>query len=64
MDKSPVIINQYPFPNQMATEEEKGTEKYGLNVGKAIEGEWFKRRNNSCRFYDQRGEFNRLRLYA
>jgi hypothetical protein len=64
MDKSPVIINQYPFPNQMASEEEKSTEKYGLNVGKAIEGEWFKRRNNSCRFYDQRGEFNRLRLYA
>ncbi len=48
----------------MVSDEEKQTVKYGLSVGKAIEGEWFKRKNNTCRFYDQWGEFHRLRLYA
>jgi hypothetical protein len=48
----------------MVTDEEKQTFEYGLKVGKAIEGEWFKRKNNTCRFYDQWGEYHRLRLYA
>ena len=64
MEKPSVIINQLPFPNQMASDEEKSSEKYGLSVAKAIEGEWFKRKGNSCRFYDQWGEYHRLRLYA
>jgi hypothetical protein len=48
----------------MATDEEKSTMEYGLRVAKAVEGEWFKRKANTCRFYDQWGEFHRLRLYA
>jgi len=64
MEKPSVIINQLPFPNQMASDEEKSSEKYGLSVAKAIEGEWFKRKGSSCRFYDQWGEYHRLRLYA
>jgi hypothetical protein len=64
MEKLSVVIYQSPFPNQMATDEEKATSEYGLRVGKAIEGEWFKRKANTCRFYDQWGEFHRLRLYA
>ena len=47
MEKPSVIINQLPFPNQMASDEEKSSEKYGLSVAKAIEGEWFKRKGNS-----------------
>jgi hypothetical protein len=48
----------------MASDEEKATIEYGLRVAKSIEGEWFKRKANTCRFYDQWGEFHRLRLYA
>jgi len=64
MDRSSVAIYQSPFPNQMASDEEKSSEKYGLKVAKSIEGEWFKRKGNTCRFYDQWGEYHRLRLYA
>lgn len=64
MEKLSVVIYQSPFPNQMATDEEKATMEYGLRVAKAVEGEWFKRKANTCRFYDQWGEFHRLRLYA
>jgi hypothetical protein len=64
MEKFSVVINQSPFPNQMATDEERATPEYGLKVGKAIEGEWFRKKANTCRFYDQWGEFHRLRLYA
>jgi len=38
--------------------------EYGLKVGQSIQYEWFKRSSNSCRFYDQWIEYNRLRLYA
>ncbi len=64
MEKLSVAIYQSPFPNQMASDEEKSTVEYGLKVAKSIEGEWFKRKANTCRFYDQWGEFHRLRLYA
>lgn len=65
MDKKPsVIIYPGQFPNALVSDEEKQTIEYGLRVGKAIEGEWFKRKNNTCRFYDQWGEYHRLRLYA
>jgi len=64
MEKLSVVIYQSPFPNQMASDEEKSTTEYGLKVAKSIEGEWFKRKANTCRFYDQWGEFHRLRLYA
>ena len=66
MDSKPsVIISSSPFPNQYATDAEKKTQDYGLRVGKAIEGEWFKRVNaGSCRYYDQYLEFHKLRLYA
>lgn len=64
MEKLSVVIYQSPFPNQMASDEEKSTVEYGLKVAKSVEGEWFKRKANTCRFYDQWGEFHRLRLYA
>lgn len=63
--KSSVVINNSPFPNQMATDAEKSTKEYGLRVAKAVEGEWFRKANvGSCRYYDQYVEFHKYRLYA
>lgn len=59
-----IIISNAPFPNQLASDQEKATMEYGLKVGKAIENEWFKRKGGSCRYYDQFGQFHKLRLYA
>jgi len=63
MDKK-TLVPYVTFPNNTATEEEKASKDYGLQVGQSIQYEWFKRSSNSCRFYDQWIEFNRLRLYA
>jgi len=35
-----------------------------LQIGQAIQYEWFRRDGVSCRFYDQFRQFHRLRLYA
>lgn len=59
-----IIISNAPFPNQLASDQEKATMEYGLRVGKAIENEWFRRKGGSCRYYDQFGQFHKLRLYA
>lgn len=52
------------FPNEFATDAQKDTLEYGLQIGQAIQYEWFRKDNGSCRFLNQWGEFNRLRLYA
>jgi hypothetical protein len=52
------------FPSQVATDEEKKSVAYGLMVGRAIESEWFKRDSGATRFYANRDNFHRLRLYA
>ena len=59
-----VLINPVTFPNQLATDSQKATEEYGLQVGQAIQYEWFKRTGNTCRYYNQWVEFHKLRLYA
>jgi len=64
MDKVTVNVSSVGFPNQFATDAEKDSLEYGLQVGQAIQYEWFKRDGNNCRFYNQWGEFNKLRLYA
>jgi hypothetical protein len=43
---------------------EKQTKEYGLKIAKSIEAEWFKSKSGTCRYYDQYGQFHRLRLYA
>ena len=62
--KNKILIRQADFPNQLAPDAEKDSLEYGLKVGKAIQYEWFKKKGNSCRFYDQWTDFHRLRLYA
>lgn len=65
MDKTSVNIKSMPFPNQMATDEEKKSSEYGLRVGQAISGEWFKRNGNGgCRYYNNFGKYHNLRLYS
>jgi hypothetical protein len=52
------------FPSQMATDAEKASDSFGLQVGQSIQYEWFRKDGNSCRYYSQWREFHRLRLYA
>jgi hypothetical protein len=57
-------VSATSFPDINASTQVKESEAYGLQVARAIEGEWFRRAGNSCRYYDQYAEFHRRRLYA
>jgi hypothetical protein len=59
-----VQINATSFPSQMATDAERASDEFGLQVGQAIQAEWFRKDGNSCRYYSQWRDFRRLRLYA
>ena len=61
-----VIVNVLTtsFPNQFATDAEKESQEYGLQVGQAIQYEWFRKDGSRCRYYSQWKDFHRLRLYA
>jgi len=59
-----INIPSTAFPSQFVPDSEKATPEYGLLIGQAISAEWFRREGSSCRYYNQWGEFNRLRLYA
>jgi len=52
------------FPNQFASDKEKETFEYGLQISQSIQYEWFRKDGNNSRFYDQWGDFHKLRLYA
>jgi len=51
------------FPSQVVSDLEKITNKYGLEVGKAIESEWFDDAG-SHRYSHTNRKFHNLRLYA
>jgi hypothetical protein len=59
-----VNIKSAAFPSQFVSDAEKETKEYGLQIGQAIQYEWFRRDGAGCRFYDQFRQFHRLRLYA
>ena len=59
-----IQINSVSFPSQLATDAEKASDTFGLQVGQAIQYEWFRKDGNSCRYYGQWQDFRRLRLYA
>lgn len=59
-----IQINSVSFPSQLATDAEKASDTFGLQVGQAIQYEWFRKDGNSCRYYGQWQGFRRLRLYA
>ena len=52
------------FPSQTANDIEKASSKYGLDVARAIENEWFKRDSATNRFYVNQNAYHKLRLYA
>lgn len=57
------LFSQKGFPDPLAVN--KSFDSFGLQVGKAIENEWFKRHKNSnSRYYDNQYKYHRLRLYA
>jgi len=59
-----IDITSSAFPSQLATDAEKASEQFGLQVGQAIQYEWFRKDGSNCRYYGQWREFHRLRLYA
>jgi hypothetical protein len=59
-----INIAQASFPDQFASDQEKDSFEYGLQVGQAIQYEWFRRDGSLCRYYNQWREFHKLRLYA
>ena len=59
-----INITAAGFPSQFVSDAEKATDEFGLQIGQAIQYEWFKKDSNNCKFYDQQRDFRRLRLYA
>jgi hypothetical protein len=60
-----VETNTYSsFPNQVVSEEEKASLDYGIQVGRAIEGEWFQQGRSGNRYAKSYSNFHQLRLYA
>ena len=59
-----IEINQAAFPTQFVSDEKKATKEYGLQIGQAIQYEWFRKDSSQCRYYSQWRDFHRLRLYA
>mgnify|MGYP006277350029 CR=1 FL=1 len=59
-----VNISATAFPSQFVTDAEKASDAFGLQVGQAIQYEWFRKDGNQCRYYNQWRDFHRLRLYA
>jgi len=59
-----INITSAGFPSQFVSDNEKASEEFGLQIGQAIQYEWFKRDGNGCRYYGQWRDFHRLRLYA
>jgi hypothetical protein len=59
-----IKINPVSFPDLFASDKEKETVEYGLRIGQSIQYEWFRKDSNGCKFYDQRSNFHKLRLYA
>ena len=54
-----------PFPDQVVPDAEKASWEYGLQVGRAIETEWFRGdRAWQDRFNTNYNNFHNLRLYA
>ena len=59
---NPVVSNF--FPSQVASDQEKMSPEYGLQVGRAIQNEWFNGNQGSVRFRSNQDSFHSLRLYA
>ena len=56
-----INISAAGFPSQFVSDKEKSSVEFGLQIGSAISYEWFKKDGAGCRFYNQWGDFHRLR---
>ena len=52
------------FPSQAVLDEEKASYEYGLQVAKAVEEEWFKKDSGTNKYFVNKDNYHRLRLYA
>ena len=52
------------FPSQVVSDAEKSSYEYGVQVGRAIESEWFRQGGNGNRFATNYNHFHSLKLYA
>jgi len=59
-----INVSSVGFPSQFVSDSEKASDEFGLQIGQAIQYEWFKKDGNQCRYYNQWRDFYRLRLYA
>lgn len=59
-----IEINAVNFPSQLASDSEKASKEFGLQVGQSIMYEWFRKDGTSCRYYAQWRDFHHVRLYA
>jgi hypothetical protein len=59
-----INITSTGFPTQFVSDADKASDQFGLQVGQAIQYEWFRKDGNQCRYYGQWRDFHRLRLYA
>lgn len=64
MKEVKVNISAQGFPSQFVSDAEKASQEFGLQIGQAIQYEWFKKDGNQCRYYNQWRDFHKLRLYA
>ena len=64
MKEVKVNLPSAAFPNQFVTDAEKSSPEFGLQIGQAIQYEWFRKDGNQGRYYSQWRDFHRLRLYA
>ena len=52
------------FPSQVVSDEVKASYDYGVQVARAIEGEWFQEGRSGNRYAQSYSNFHQLRLYA
>ena len=57
------VVNSF-FPSQVASDQEKMSDAYGIRVGRAIQNEWFDGSQGSVRFTSNQDSYHALRLYA
>mgnify|MGYP006266288399 CR=1 FL=1 len=64
-DEIIIDIKSTSFPSQLAPDSVKESKEFGLQVGQAIQYEWFRKDSaTACRFYGQWKEYHLRRLYA
>ena len=52
------------FPSQSVNDATKKSKKYGMEVARGIQNEWFRKNSGSGRFTQNQRDFHKLRLYA